>query len=348
MLGHPTDDESSSEDVEDMFCDIIARMQPTSPEILRATPACETLRCLARPLRVRQGEFYGHSQISTKIAEFWSHSWHGSTWQKIAFVYFVNNGPAAAALGSGSAVLAGLLYCYGVLPSIFGHLGWCSVFATFTYVFTLLFWQRRQPVFLDRICIASDEKLKAEAMLSLGAFLKHSDAMLVLWDATFMQRLWCLFELAAFLHSREAGTKTRLTIRPTLLGPLFLTTVFSLIIFNAVTTFAWVLIEGFWYFWLVVLLLSSVNFWLTAHMGRGYCRTIGRVRDEIAEFSVDKLVSWCCCVGHKDPASGARLTCDRKIILQCIQIWFGTVNAFENRVRTEIVRILVDQLSNQV
>ena len=167
-------------------------------------------------------------------------------------------------------------------------------------------------------------------------------------NATFMQRLWCLFELAAFLHSREAGTKTRLTIRPTLLGPLFLITVFSLIIFNAVTTFAWVLIESFWYFWLVVLLLSSVNFWLTAHMGRGYCRTIERVRDEIAEFSVDKLVSWCCCVGHKDPASGVRLTCDRKIILQCIQIWFGTVNAFENRVQTEIVRILVDQLSNQV
>ncbi|CAE7577346.1 UGT80B1 [Symbiodinium necroappetens] len=348
MLGHPTDDDDSSEDMDELFCNVIAAMRPTSPEILRATPAFETLRCLARPLRSLEGDFFGRSQVTTRIGSFWSHSWHGSTWQKIAFLFFSNNGPAAAAVGSASAVLGGLLYCYRILPSIFGHLGWCSIFATFTYVFTLLFWRRRQLVFLDRICISDDEKLKAEAMLSLGAFLRYSDAMLVLWDPTFMDRLWCLLELAAYLHSRKAGSKIRLTIRPTLLGPLLQITVFSLIVFNAVTTFAWVLIDGFWYFWLVVLLLSSVNFWLTAHMGRDYCRTIEKVRDDIAAFSVDKLVSWCCCVGHKDPASGMPVPCDRKIILQCIQIWFGSIEAFEHQVRSDVLRILVDQLSNQV
>ena len=348
MLGRPTDDDDSSEDMDELFCNIVAMMQPTSPEILRGTPAFETLRCLARPLRSRDGDFFGRSQVTTSIGSFWSHSWHGSTWQKIAFLFFLNNGPAAAAVSSASAVLGGVLYCYRILPSIFGHLGWCSIFATLTYVFTLLFWRRRQLVFLDRVCISDDEKLKGEAMLSLGAFLRYSDAMLVLWDPTFMDRLWCLLELAAFLHSRKAGSKIRLNIRPTLLGPLLQITVFSLILFNAVTTFAWVLIDGFWYFWLVVLLLSSVNFWLTAHMGRDYCRTIEKVRDDIAAFSVDKLVSWCCCVGHKDPASGLPVACDRKIILQCMQIWFGTIEAFEHRVRSDVLRILVDQLSNQV
>ena len=189
MLGHPTLDDDSSEDMDAWFSNTVAMMKPTSPEILRATPAFETLRFLAQPLRARQGDFFGRSQVTTSIASFWSHSWHGSTWQKIAFLFFLNNGPAAAAVSSASAVLAGLLYCFRLLPSIFGHLGWCSIFATFTYVFTLFFWRRRQLVFLDRICISSDENLKAEAMLSLGAFLRHSDAMLVLWDPTFMDRL---------------------------------------------------------------------------------------------------------------------------------------------------------------
>lgn len=43
--------------------------------------------------------------------------------------------------------------------------------------------------------------------------------MLVLWDPTYVERLWCVFELAAFLKSRESGTATKLFIRPTILGP---------------------------------------------------------------------------------------------------------------------------------
>lgn len=55
-------------------------------------------------------------------------------------------------------------------------------------------------------------------LVSIGAFLRASDSLVVFWDPSWSRRLWCVFELAAFMHSRKAdGRKVKLTIRPTLL-----------------------------------------------------------------------------------------------------------------------------------
>ena len=76
-------------------------------------------------------------------------------------------------------------------------------------------------MFLDQICInQTDLESKANGVLHMGAFLKKSKSMLVLWDPTFVQRLWCMFELAAFLKSHEDEKhKHRLSVRPIFLGP---------------------------------------------------------------------------------------------------------------------------------
>ena len=53
----------------------------------------------------------------------------------------------------------------------------------------LLAFAAKASVFLDRICIhQSDPRLKMEGVMSIGAFLKRSERMLVLWDASYMQR----------------------------------------------------------------------------------------------------------------------------------------------------------------
>ena len=239
---------------------------------------------------------------------------------RIATLFFVHNGAAATTLGSAAAVLSAFLYGYGVLPNLFGA-GWCSVIGATTYFFTLVFWRSRQLVFLDRICISqTDEQLKGEALISLGAFLKCADSMLVLWDPTYMERLWTLFELAAFMHSRQRGMKLKLTIRPTLLGPLFLITICSLILVTLINTFAWGIagwdepsLEVQGTFLGFICLVSSSAFLVTAHMGRAYCRAVEKVHDEIAVFSVDKLKSYCCSVDHTDPATGETFACDRNL-----------------------------------
>lgn len=55
------------------------------------------------------------------VAEFWSHSWRGEAWQKIATLSLLKNGTAAAIIGTLAACLGSALSFYGVLP-LFGYL----------------------------------------------------------------------------------------------------------------------------------------------------------------------------------------------------------------------------------
>lgn len=87
-------------------------------------------------------------------------------------------------------------------------------------------------MFLDIACInQTDEQLKFEGLISIGAFLKKlgycykklkSRTLLVLWDPTLVSRRWCIFEMAAFLHSCELDAKKDIVICPVLVGPVFL------------------------------------------------------------------------------------------------------------------------------
>ena len=86
---------------------------------------------------------------------------------------------------------------------------------------------------------------------------------------------------------------------------------------------------------------------LAVHIGRSYCRSIAKLHEEVSGFRVDRLKSYCCSVDHHDPTSGEAMPCDRKIILQCVRTWFDTVQAFERRVQTEVLQILIYQLSNE-
>ena len=107
----------------------------------------------------------------------------------------------------------------------------------------------------------NDNDLKAQAIFSLAGLLKNSEVMLILWDPTWTEarisfdmsteileelyffcwtqkdmirhwfcdignsipkeRLWCLFELAAFLKSKKMTSgKQTLIVRPLFLGPI--------------------------------------------------------------------------------------------------------------------------------
>ncbi|CAE7245090.1 unnamed protein product [Symbiodinium sp. CCMP2592] len=62
--------------------------------------------------------------------------------------------------------------------------------------------------------------------MNVAAILKHSDSMLACWDATYLTRLWCVLEMAAFLKSHN-GAQQDLAIKPTSWGPSSLATIDS-------------------------------------------------------------------------------------------------------------------------
>ncbi|CAE8605754.1 unnamed protein product [Polarella glacialis] len=172
-----------------------------------------------------------------KYDVFLSHSWRTSRWVKYAaLLYYTSLVPALCA-GLAAGILAFALQVHGALPP-FGvsqdstlvseYVGpsslWCLVMGGSTCFAILVMWARlcdlaestirstQASYFLDCLCInQNDAGLKQAGIDSIGAYLRNSDSMLVLWSPEYFTRLWCCFELAVFLEkSTNAGLKSLL------------------------------------------------------------------------------------------------------------------------------------------
>jgi len=339
----------------------IARMEVTSPEVVRVTPVFRTFEKGAVAFRKEcAGDFYFKSESSEKISTFWSHSWHGGHWKKITTLITIYNGPAASVLGMLSALVMMLLFCLDLLPSLdrgrtgeypIGYSCW-SLWAGFLVTsLAMILWRPQSRVFLDRICISqTDVALKTQAIFSLAGLLKKSDSMLILWDPSWTERLWCLFELAAFLQSKK-DLKKELIIRPTFLGPVhiavFLTCVAGMIpltmapidVSNGAIAFVvpaiFMCLSGF------------VVFYVAMSTLRRYFRDLDIMKQQLLSISFDTARSSCCDTNHVG-ASGAPVICDRRIVQECVNVWFGSQEAFENTLRSEILAILTHDLTERI
>ena len=273
--------------------------------MLRVTPAYRAFERFAEVLRPRgYGDFYEKSFVSKKISSFWSHSWHGNYRIKIITLLLIHNGRASVVIGSFTAIAMMLLSSLELLP------GWVRdlrgepmkifIFAQgggfIATVVTLLIWRSQRQVFLDRICINQyDEDLKKASIYSLGGIIAKSQEMLVLWDSTWSERLWCQYEFSAFLNNRTE--EQVLVILPTFLGPcscIFFTGTFS--IFMLLTVWpahddALTLLVGFQIFLLIC------GCFVVAAL-RSYFRMVQELKEKMCSFSFDHSRSACCDVDH--------------------------------------------------
>ena len=56
-------------------------------------------------------------------------------------------------------------------------------------------------LWVDKLCIhQTDLDLKSKQIAALPVFVAHASRMLILWDETYFERLWCNLELATFVH----------------------------------------------------------------------------------------------------------------------------------------------------
>ncbi|KAF4691897.1 hypothetical protein FOZ62_009139, partial [Perkinsus olseni] len=105
-----------------------------------------------------------------------------------------------------SAVAAGLLYD----PAWIGchyELSVCA-FGFVTFIITLfvipLVTHRKTMVFLDKCCIPQkDPVAKSYGISRLADYLHASDKLLILWSPDYLDRLWCVYELAVFLQTHD-------------------------------------------------------------------------------------------------------------------------------------------------
>ena len=120
-------------------------------------------------------------------------------------------------------------------------------------------------------------------------------------------RLWCVFELAAFLRAHREDPQTSLVIKPTVLVPMtFL---------MAVTTALTLLFEtclpdtdevAFLRIFLFVF-SSLPNIWLFQRLWR----TVMEAEKQFGTFSFQKVTCYCCSTNHKD-SRGNQIPCDKE------------------------------------
>ena len=87
----------------------------------------------------------------------------------------------------------------------------------------------------------------------------------------------------------------------------------------------------------VAALFAFASFYVSVAALRAYYRSAKLLETELASFTVKESRCWCCneLTDHTD--EGEEVICDRQVVLRCIVTWFGTVESFEERVRTEVL-----------
>eukprot|EP00927_Polykrikos_kofoidii_P014201 TRINITY_DN16206_c0_g3_i1.p1 TRINITY_DN16206_c0_g3~~TRINITY_DN16206_c0_g3_i1.p1 ORF type:complete len:553 (-),score=38.65 TRINITY_DN16206_c0_g3_i1:133-1791(-) len=346
--------ESHNERLEGSRRRAMANFDIADPELLRSTPANYPLRLFGRALRNnarwrppsnvpaegdycnRSDVFHPWSRPVTWIHEFWSHSWHAFPRQKVLVLLLEYNGLAAAVVGTMGAFVGSGLFAAGVLPgwAKFALLQgktweygiWSVSMGVVFFVPTLLCWRSGRRVFLDKISISQvNEKKKLDGVQGIGAFLKASHCLLVLLDSTYLTRLWCVFEMAAFSKLMEAYPNKVVRFVPLPLGPIFilffLNSAVELMVSNSVSLppAGYVVMYAYW--------LVSVT--LFFHMMRRHHDVLAKLQYQLRGFTFQAANCYCCTVGHVHPETGAPLMCDRKAVKVCIDGWFGNSRSFD-------------------
>lgn len=212
---------------------------------------------------------------------------------------------------------------------------WPLLAGFLSYLLVLVVWQPRTKVFLDKICIhQTDITKKRHGIDSLGGFLRRSEEMLLLWDSTYFSRLWCTFELAAFLFIH--GSPDGVRVMPVVRGFFVLVGVFA----NFLLQMVLVLMRHFElvaadYVDLIGHLLFMIWF---VHIARQYARHHYDMDRQLRMFACDNANCWCCTVNHINPDTKAKVPCDREVIYAVLEQWFpGGKKEFEAHVRKDLL-----------
>ncbi|CAE7835713.1 unnamed protein product, partial [Symbiodinium necroappetens] len=201
--------------------------------VFRAASSRVVLSGLGQVFETRSAPDFRSTTPVKDVDVFISHSWSAGRWEKyLALCYFLNLGriegkgyyKAAAA----SALLSEALML--VFPDMSIHLMFLVLLDLPVVAFFLVFFFGQHltcgiwgPRFwVDRLCVdQTDETTKAEGIAGLPTIVANSCELLVLWDKSYYERLWCNFELSIFFKGK--GLKN-LRLVPLWLAPWLLTT----------------------------------------------------------------------------------------------------------------------------
>eukprot|EP00913_Durusdinium_trenchii_P033162 g31045.t1 len=149
---------------------------------------------------------------------------------------------------------------------------------------------------------------------------------------------------------QQSSSEKVLLIRPTFLGPCSMVLFFgSFFMMLPVTTMSFN--QSWGPFGLIVRALGALLFVFIAGTFislalRAYFRSVERLLEELRNISVENCRCACCDLDHT--MDGANLLCDREIVKECVSIWFGSLEAFEESIRSELSDAMATGLKDRV
>ena len=156
--------------------------------------------------------------------------------------------------------------------------------------------------------------------------------------------------MAAFIKAHEGDAK--LLIRPTFQGPCsvaFHAGVAGVLVVNLTTFyFANTLdISTNSLLRLALILLSITSFMFAAVSSfRRYYMSVQEMQLQLRNFAIEDTLTHCCIQDHKDASGNPIPICDKQIVIDCIVNWFGSTDAFNQRVRERMGVALLPQLGH--
>ena len=290
---------------------------------------------------------FQYSREVTELDSFLSHSWRDSSTLKWITLLWINNFWTAIVGANVVAVLSTIatMLCpnFKSLREIPGFvegngvsMGWAFVLWGVSFLLLLLLgshlWCTDKLLLLDKVCIhQTDSGLKSAGIRSLGAFLKSSKELLVLWGEDYFERLWCCYELATYMLIHGTKTVRIIPVELALLGvsiPLC-----QLMIY--LSFYVGVMLDWF----SQGTMLTAITFLPFALVGfskGGSYRARQHLKIVLCGFDVRESKCYCCQIGHM-LSDGSKNPCDREFVGGSIRQWYGDDGGFNKIAREDLL-----------
>lgn len=306
--------------------------------LIRGAPARVLFDGLGKHWRSSKGtdETFALSATVEEIDDFLSHNWSMAGWRKLLSLCFLLNSLPAFVASTSASALAALLQAraVGALPCsltvretfagedfVYFYGWWPLAFGAATHVVFFLFWQemraklegplglKARMMFLDKVCIhQTDLVMKDAAVAGLAGILRHSKRLVILWGPQYLSRLWCVYEVASWMHLKGDTEGTTVFIPAGFAVGMVIYAFLHLVgyIVNAASL------------WQLPNLMAIFNFVAMALLAGNFARS----QRQLQEFDISNTECHCCSVMHRDPETGKELMCQRQKVYATIRDWF--------------------------
>eukprot|EP00439_Symbiodinium_sp_Y106_P011074 s5161_g1.t1 len=155
--------------------------------------------------------------------------------------------------------------------------------------------------------------------------------LVVLWSPRYFARLWCTYEIATWL--KNPGKPKPVVFLPVQISILFMICFLVVSLVQATTVLAeTALLQSTASDWTVdaIFLLIGINA-IMASILLPLCfffwtkmfKDVAELHRQLTSFKVQETSCYCCTQRHRDPATGAVISCDRKLIYGVLKKWYG-------------------------